>query len=279
MKPHLRPLKLAVLSTAALLLLGAALAAFAMFDQALGWDIFGSQVEAVLGGVLMVSVAMAAFGVGLTVVLGLHEIATAMRSLADERRPDSTPHRDAPPRAYLRPMLIVGVAFATVVAALSVVDHEVRRHRDRVFRRLAAEQLERFGPRIGREAARLPLVSGEDQPAGQGLADLLISLEALSFVADVQVVMIDPDDEHALWCFTAAYNGKHRLEHIYVAKDQERAVVRALAGDRALLEQLDAETPFAAHAVAYDEAGTPRAVVRVEANRDEDFRDYRLGSD
>jgi hypothetical protein len=222
---------------------------------------------------------LAVFGVGVTVVLGIHEIAAAVRSIADARHPELIPHRDAPPRAYLRPMLIIGVAFATVVAALSVIDHEVRQHRDRVFRRLAAEQLERFGPRIAREAARLPLVSGQDQPAAQELADLLTSLEGLSFVVGVQVLMIDSDDEHALWCYSIAPDGEDRLEHLYVAKDQERAVARALAGDPALLERLDAETPFEALSVVYDEAGTPRAVVRLEANRDEDFRDYRLGDD
>ena len=45
MKPRLRPLELAVLSTSALLLVGAALAALAVFDEALGWDILGAQIE------------------------------------------------------------------------------------------------------------------------------------------------------------------------------------------------------------------------------------------
>jgi hypothetical protein len=92
------------------------------------------------------------------------------------------------------------------------------------------------------------------------------------------VLLPDLHDEHALWRYTAVRDDddEDRLEHVYVAKDEERAVVRALAGDPAPLEQLDARTPFVAHAVVCDDEGAPLAVVRLEADRREDFREYSL---
>ncbi len=280
MTPRLRPLKLAVLSTSVLLLLGAALATLGLFDEALGWDIFGARIEAVLRGVLMVSVVSAAFGVGVTVVLGTHELVVTLRSIAEGLHPERERRREAPLRAYVRPLVIACSGLAMAVVGLSVADHEIQRQRDRVFRRLATEQLERFGPRIAGEAAETPLVRDDARPTARGLADLLLSLEGLSFVANAQVLLPDPHDEHALWRYTAVRHvdgdGDDRLEHVYVAKDEERAVVRALAGDPAPLEQLDDRTPFVAHAVVYDDEGIPRAVVRLEADRREDFREYSL---
>ena len=282
MKPRLRPLELAVLSTSALLLVGAALAALAVFDEALGWDILGAQIEAVLRGVLLVSVIMGVFGVAVSVVLGIHELVAAVRSIADGLLPEAAPRREAPARAYARPVALALAALALAVVGLSAADHVIRHGRDRVFRRLAAEQLERFGPRIGREAARLPLTrdAGSDDTMAPALSELVLSLEELSFVAQVQVLMPDPHDEHALWRYSAAPgHDDDRLERVYVAKDEERAVVRALAGDSALLEQLDARMPFVAHAVVCDDQGMPRAVVRLEGDRREDFRDYSLADD
>lgn len=272
MKPRLRPLKLAVGSTTALLLLGASLATLGAFDDALGWDIFPPQLEAVLRGVFAASMVLAAFGVGITMVLGIHSIASAIRSIADARDPGRAPAGDRPWRAYLRPMLGAAAVVVITVVTLSLVDQQVRRQRDEVFSGRVAEQMEHFGPLIAQQCAELSLAVGHEPPRAPGLAELVGSIESMPGVIEMDLMFTKSGESPIVWTLGLDHERRWRQDMSVATDDLQRAVVQAFEGEPGPLERLDAERLFVTYSVVHDPQDRPCAVVHIEASPHANFR-------
>ena len=105
MSKKVKLLSLTVAITIFLLIIGATLVVLGIFDQILNWDIFSSQIEAVLSGIFLASVALSIFGVAMTLVLGIQEIVTAISSLERSRVGENTKViSEAPQTIYSNPI-------------------------------------------------------------------------------------------------------------------------------------------------------------------------------
>ena len=278
MKPRIRILTLAVQATVGLLLAAAVLIVLGIFNSALNWDLFGPKLQALLYGVFAACVALAAVGVGLTVVLGIQEIVRAFQSIQRnfERDREETPE---PPRsAYHNVLLYVALAMAALIVALSGLNHVIQVHRSQVFRKLAAEQMNHFGAKVA-ELVRPLAVPPRDHVPFE-IYDLVKTLDNLTFVQRTTLYLPDPKDESAMWGYTAwrEYRTEDGFARFFVAKDFEKAMRSALSGDRAALDKLNGEVGFTWYYVVSNEAGKFIAVVRMDGNPHESFREYPLGS-
>ena len=279
MKRRIRMLTLVVHATALLLALAAALVVVGIFNEALDWDLFGPKLEAILTGVFGGSIALASAGVALTVVLGIQEIVRAFRALPKAPGADEA---DAAPEAtrwgYARVMAWILVGFAALIGALALANGRVLAHRTATFKRIAAEQVGNFEPKL---AARVAALGAPPRSAvDKELYDLIRTLDGLTFVERSTLYVPDPEDPAALWGYTAwrDYETEDGFARFFVAKDFEKALAAALRGDGAGLDRLNAEKNFTAYRTLRDGSGKPVGVLRIDGNPRENFREYRLGS-
>ena len=247
MKRRIRMLTLVVHATALLLALAAALVVVGIFNEALDWDLFGPKLEAILTGVFGGSIALASAGVALTVVLGIQEIVRAFRALPKAPGADEA---DAAPEAtrwgYARAMAWILVGFAVLIGALALANGRVLAHRTATFKRIAAEQVGNFEPKL---AARVAALGAPPRSAvDKELYDLIRTLDGLTFVQRSTLYVADPEDP------------------------------AALRGDGAELDRLNAEKNFTAYRTLRGADGKPVGVLRIDGNPRENFREYRLGS-
>lgn len=279
MKRRIRMLTLVVHATALLLALAAALVVVGIFNEALDWDLFGPKLEAILTGVFGGSIALASAGVALTVVLGIQEIVRAFRALPKAPGADEA---DAAPEAtrwgYARAMAWILVGFAVLIGALALANGRVLAHRTATFKRIAAEQVGNFEPKL---AARVAALGAPPRSAvDKELYDLIRTLDGLTFVERSTLYVPDPEDPAALWGYTAwrDYKTEDGFARFFVAKDFEKALAAALRGDGAGLDRLNAEKNFTAYRTLRGADGKPVGVLRIDGNPRENFREYRLGS-
>ncbi len=197
-KAHLLPL--VVGTTLGLLTLAAVLVVVGIFNETLGWDLFGPRLEAALWGVFSSCLALAAIGVAMTLVAGTRSIVRSFERL--ERGVTGRPAvPELAPRRTLRYTFTLAAGLAILVAALSATDRAILHHRSSVFKRLASEQALRFGDRLQPLAQILPRGFG---PRDMERIDLALrSLLNLPFVNRVIVYRLDPNDAGAFLYYEA----------------------------------------------------------------------------
>jgi hypothetical protein len=278
MRARIRPLTLTVTATVALLLVGAFLVVLGIFNDMLHWDIFSRRVEAVLYGVFGSSVALAAFGVAMTLVLGTQEIVRSFRALERSRTaPDVVP-QEATRRRYAAVLLGLAALMGLVVGALTLANDRVQAHRGEVFKRLAQEQVQRFSPKLAGMLGDSAYTAQSAVP--RELHDLLHTLGEYGFVSNAVLFLPDPQDPSALLQTSARdrfEEGKTTLfTRMYVARDTDKAIQRALNEDSRPLDGVNGNGRFTWFGVVKGESGRPLAVLQITADTDEDLRAYTV---
>lgn len=273
-------LSLTVVITIFLLILVATLVVLGIFDEILNWDIFSSQVEAVLSGIFLASVALSIFGVAMTLVLGIQEIVTAISSLQQSREGENkTVTAKAPKSIYL--LYIVGIfaAFSAIIGTLSFVNYRITVHRTQVFKRIAAEQIQNLQNKFLQQINQLTASSQKNVP--KTLNDLIKNVQKLSFVNSMTLYLPDTTDDTVIWSYSSEriFNEKdqRKLERLFVAKEYEKAIQSAFQGKPELLKVINDRTEFQWYYVVKNENNQPIAVLRVNGNPYENFREYKLG--
>ena len=277
MKSKVRWLSMVVSFTLILLTIGAVLVVLGIFNEALNWDIFGPKVEALLYGVFGSCMALAAFGVAMAGIIAMQESVRDFKRFV-QARTNQEDAPDAPKRTYARSMLAVVVVMASLVGLCALVNHLVLTQRCQVFKRLAGEQVSNFQERIAGIVEPFLVPPQDNVP--RDLYDVVKTLDNLDFVARTTLYMPDPTEGMALWGFTAWRNGYTNTDgfaRFYVAKDFEKAMRRAADGTSADLDQLNTGNDFTWYQVIMGSNGRPRAVVRIDGDSHQSFREYRLG--
>lgn len=273
-------LSLTVVITIFLLILGATLVVLGIFDESLNWDIFSSQVEAVLSGIFFASVALSIFGVAMTLVLGIQEIVTAISSLQRSREGENqTVIPEAPKSIYLLYIAGIFAIFSAIIGSLSFVNHRITIHRTKVFKRIAAEQIQNLQNKFVQQISQITASPNKNVP--KTLDDLIKNVQKLSFVNSMILYLPDTNDDTVIWSYSSEtiYDKKEnrKLERLFVAKEYEKAIQAAFQGKPELLKVINDRTKFKWYYVVKNENNQPIAVLRVNGNPYENFREYKLG--
>jgi hypothetical protein len=277
MKSKVRLMSLVVSCTLILLALGAMLVVLGIFNAALHWDIFGPRLEALLYGLFGSCMALAGFGAAMTLVIALQESVRDFKKFV-QARTNAEEVPDAPRRTYAARMLLLVAIMALLVGSCAAVNHLVLARRCKVFKRIAVEQIDNFGPRISSLVAAFPSPPQNNVP--HDLYTVVKTLDNLDFVARATLYIPDPSEHAALWGFTAwrnSYSNEDGFARFYVVKDFEKAMRKAIDGDSAGLDQINARNEFIWYSPLAGSDGRPCAVVRLDGNSRHSFREYRLG--
>lgn len=264
--PRVAALPLAVRATVVLLLGGALLVVLGTFNGYLGWDLFSPRTEKVLWAVFASCVALGGFGFAITLVLGVQEVVVALRRGAGPAVP-------AAGRAVASLFWIGGVlaTLAVVVAGLDRWNAAITHDRTAVYKALAQREA---------AAIEVPLraaLANAAPCAGCANADVdavLGALRAARSFSGVTLYLPVAGDDGFLWRYgrptwQATDPG---FERVPVTTDLERAIGLALRGDGAWIAQKNAGADFTWNAV-FDGIGAGRALLRLEGNPAESFRD------
>lgn len=275
MKSPVKLLSLTVWITVWLLLIGATLVILGIFNQQLNWDIFSPQVEQILYGIFFSCIVLSAFGVAVTFVLGLKRIVEAVESLQQKGQLESSLVTPKAQRlTYVGYMMGLFVAFSALVGALELADYRVQIHRSQVFKQIASEQTQKFGQRLS-----LPL-SQFDRTTSTvpgSISDSLKAFGSLSFVQNIVLYVPDPQDSSSLWRhsqYQTNASGKPIFERFLVAKESEAAIAQALRGEPEALNALNKRTGLTWYHILKDAQERPLAVLKIEGNPNENFREY-----
>lgn len=276
MKSKVRLLSLVVSFTLILLTIGAILVVLGIFNGALNWDIFGPKLEAVLYGVFGSCMALAGFGVAMAVIISMQESVRDFKRFVHARtNQEEVP--DAPKRVYATRMLGVVAVMTLLVALCALINHVVLSQRCKVFKRLAAEQAENFQSKI------VGLVGAFIEPpqsnVSRDLYDVVKALDSLDFINRTTLYIPDPAETLAMWGYTAwrDYTNADGFARFYVAKDFEKAMRKAVDGSSSDLDQINGRNEFVWYKVIFGEDGKAKAVVRIDGNSRQSFREYQLG--
>lgn len=276
MKSKVRLLSLVVSFTLILLTIGAVLVVLGIFNEALKWDIFGPKLEAFLYGVFGSCMALAGFGVAMAVIISMQESVRDFKKFVQSRtNQEETP--DAPRRIYAARMLGVVAVMAILVALCALIDHVVLSQRCKVFKRLAAEQVGNFQPKIVGLVGGFPAPPQNNVP--RDLYDVVKTLDNLDFIDRTTLYIPDPTEPTAMWGYTAwrDYTNADGFARFFIAKDFEKAIRRAVDGSAADLDQINGRNDFVWYKLLSGENGKVKAVVRIDGNSHQSFREYRLG--
>lgn len=277
MRRRIKLLSFTVATTITLLLLGSTLVVLGIFNEILNWDIFSTRVEALLWGIFWSSVALSVFGVAITFVLGIQEIVSAIGSL--KRHPELDPSQaipEAPKMTYLLYMMGLVSTFSALIGVLSFVNHRITVHRSQVFKEIAKQQIEDLENLWVQQLS--PITTPPRNNVPLSLHELLQSMTKLSFVNQMILYLPDQEDEAVIWSYNSwdGYNEKSGFERTFVAKEYEQAIQAAFAGKPELLEVINDRTGFTWYYVVKNPQDQPIAVLRINGNAQENFRDYRL---
>lgn len=277
MKPRVRLLTLTVWITSILLVSAGLLVVLGIFNGALDWDLFGPKLQSVLYGVFASCVGLAFVGLGLTLVLGTQEIVRSFLVIRRHFEPEAA-QPEASRNTYGKAMLYIVLVLAVLVMALAGLNHLVQLHRSKVFRKLAAEQMDHFAGKVTTQVVKLKAPPRDHVP--YEIYDLIHTLDGLSFVQRTTLYLPDPDDDSALWGYTAwrEYRGEDGFARFFIAKDFEKAMKGALRGETADLDRLNGEKGFSWYQVIKNDQDRPLGVIRIDGNPRENFREYFLGS-
>jgi len=277
MKSKVRLMNLVVSITLILLTAGAVLVVLGIFNAALRWDIFGPKLEALLYGVFGSCMALASFGVAMSVIIAMQESVRDFKKFVQARtNQESVP--DAPKRTYAARMLLMAGAIAVLVGICAAANHVILNQRCRVFKRLADEQVANFQERITGIVETFAAPPQNNVP--HDLYDVVKTLDNLGFVTRTTLYIPDPKEGAAMWGFTAwreCYTNSDGFARFYVAKDFERAMRKAVDGKTSALDQLNAGNEFTWYKLLAGADGKARAVVRIDGNSCQSFREYMLG--
>ena len=278
MKTRIRLLTLTVGITSVLLISAGLLIVLGIFNESLDWDLFGPRLESILQGVFASCIALAFVGLGLTVALGTQEIVRSFLVLRRHFEPGEQAGPEAPRGAYGTMMLYIVLALAVLVTALAGLNHVVLGHRSRVFRKLASEQFTQFETKLA--SIIVPLKAPPRDHVPFELYDMVKTFNGLTFVRGTTLYLPDPADEMAMWGYTAwrEYKPEDGFARFFVAKDFEKAMRKAIGGDVSGLERINTRPGFTVYHVVNDSVGNPVAVLRIDGNQRESFREYPLGS-
>ena len=277
MKSKVRLLNLLVSFTLILLTIGAALVVLGIFNQALRWDIFGPKLEALLYGVFGSCMALAGFGVVMTAIIALQESVKDFKKFVQSRtNQEETP--DAPRRTYASRMAAVVLFMALLISLCALTNHVVLTQRCHVFKRLGAEQVVNFEKKIMALVETFTTPPQNNVP--HDLYDVIKTLDKLDFVSRTTLYVPDPKEPAVLWGFTSwreVYTNADGFARFYVAKDFEKAMRKALDGNRTDLEKINARNEFTWYKLLIGSNNKPQAVVRIDGDSRQSFREYRLG--
>lgn len=280
MKQRVKLLSMTVAITVSLLILGAILVVLGIFDELLQWDIFSDRIEAVFRGVFFTCLALSAFGVAMTIVLGIQEIVTSISAFGRDRgliEPDKIP--EAKKQTYA--LYIVGIvgSLAVLIAGLSLVDRRVQVHRSQVFKTLASEQLQKLQSRFIQQLVQLQTPPQNNVP--RTLHDLIQSVQKLSFVSQMALYLPDTQDDTVIWSYQSfnyseQYDPKKGFERLVVAKEYEQAIQEAFEGQPELLKVMNDRTGFTWYYDIKNPQGKTIAVLRMNGDPNENFREYKI---
>lgn len=260
-----------------LLLLGALLVVLGIFNAFLEWDIFSPKVEKILYGVFWSCVALAAFGVSTTFVVGIRDAVRSFRSSQGlEGSQGENERKSSSFGQYLKAVGILSILLAFLLGSLSFANSRILLHRTEVYKKLIGEQMDQFGPKLA------PLVEALSEPPRSNVPEkihaMVETLDNMEIVSRTTLYLPDPVDDASLWGYTSwrAYQEKDGFARFYVAKDFEIVMAKALHGDLAGLEILNDENEFRWFYIVMSKNDAPVAVLRVDGNKNENFREYSL---
>ncbi|HEX4499046.1 MAG TPA: hypothetical protein VIE43_25440 [Thermoanaerobaculia bacterium] len=280
MRNRVKLLALVVRATLALLAGGAVLVVLGIFNQYLKWDIFSPEVEKFLWGIFSSCLALAAFGVAASVVLGIQEVVTALRRMIEAAAPSrAEPEREAPRRSYAAALAVLLLLLAGTVVGFNLVNHHVEAHRLAVFKLIVRDQMSLLGPHLQAETAKIQTIC--DTCAPPTLPELMRTLNGQSFCQSSLLYMADANDPTVLWKYPAggslyASEGTApKFERYFVADDVDRAVKQALSGETAWIDQMNGAPAFEWYQAIRDGQGKVRAVLKILGNPNESYRNYK----
>ncbi|MDT9184816.1 hypothetical protein [Limnospira sp. PMC 289.06] len=277
MKKRVKRLSFTVAMTVSLLLIGATLAVLGIFDDMLNWDIFSPQVEQLLRAIMAGCIVLSVFGVAITFVLGIQEIVKSIGLLQKSRGLDELETvADAPKTTYMLYMSGVVAVFAVLISALSVANLMITNHRNRVFKRIATEQMQQLSDEFVQQISLLNEPPRADVP--NTLDDLIRSVQKLSFVNDITLYLPDQQDDIIIWNYDSMWVDypQKGFERQIVAKEYEQAIQSAFQGQPELLQALNGTTSFQWYYLIRDQQNQPLAVLRINGNQRENFREYKF---
>jgi hypothetical protein len=282
MRGKVNLLSLTVWMTVWLLLVGAVLVVLGVFNQQLRWDIFSPQLEAVLYGIFTSSIILSIFGVAIAFVLGIKRIVDAVEAL---ERKGSLNAELAGPKArrltYAGYMLGIFTAFAALIGVLGMVDHQVQVHRTGVFKQIASEQMQRLSQRFIPPLSQLKTTPVTTKINPQALREVMTAFRELPFVREAKLYLPDAHDKSALWRYTSYSldpKGQVVFQRFLVVKQFEEAILRSLNGNSKDLNELNQRIDLAWYQTIKDSQGKPLAVLKIEGNPSENFREYKGSS-
>jgi hypothetical protein len=280
MRSQIKLLSLVVRATVILLVCSAVLVVLGIFNASLDWDIFSPAAEKILYGIFGSLVALAGFGAAISVVLGIQEMVSSVRRLVDKAHPENAPTApEAPRRRYTLALAGVLILLIITVGVFSTANRKVTAHRIAVFKLVAQDQMRQLGPSLATEVAAIEKPCETCVPPA--MVQFFRTLRGLSFLSETTLYLADPGDDQVLWRFDSAnaYSDLPKMERFFIAKDDDRAVKLALAGDPAWIHQKNGGDSFTWYHLVKDTQGRNRAVLVIEGNQRESFREYAAGAE
>jgi len=276
MRSRIKLLSLTVSATAVLLMIGAVLVVLGIFNEYLHWDIFSPAVEKFLYGIFFSCLALGAFGVAISVVLGIQEVVQALRRMIEAASPAAAePARPAPRRSYAAVLAALLVLLIGTVLFFNAVNRRVETGRLRNFKLIVHDEMRELGPHLEGEIAKIQAPCPTCAPPS--LPELMRTLQGLSFCHSAVLFMADPADKAVVWKYEGSFYSTEppRFERFFVASDIDRAVSQALAGDTAWIDQMNGAPDFNWYQTVRDPQGKIRAVLKIFGNPNESYRDYQ----
>jgi hypothetical protein len=275
MRSRIKLLSLTVSATAVLLMIGAVLVVLGIFNEYLHWDIFSPEVEKFLYGIFFSCLALGAFGVAISVVLGIQEVVQALRRMIEAASPRAAePAQPAPRRSYAAVLAVLLVLLVGTVLVFNAVNHRVEAGRLKNFKLIVRDEMLQLGPHLEAELAKVQVPCPTCAPPS--LPELIRTLQGLSFCRSAVLFMADPGNKAVVWKYPDSLYGTEppKFERFFVASDIDRAVSQALAGDTTWIDQMNGAPDFNWYQVIRDQ-GKIRGVLKIFGNPNESYRDYQ----
>ncbi len=275
MKDKSKLLTSVVSSTVMLLFLAGALGSLGICDASLDWDIFTPRQEKFVYALFGVCAAFALTGVAISAVVAGYESARSLRimtsKLARVKEGDLSPDNVRSSLSFSR--LILG--FCLLLGVFGFLDLRLQEQRFEVFRRTSAEKVRMFNERLVTAIEKLgtsPFLT-----ASENLHDIISSMRNTAGTKEVTLYLPDAKEAEALWGYTAwrgYYFQGDGFARFYVLKRFELAMVKAIAGDQSLIEELNKEPRFEWYGAVKDRQGKTIAIVRIDGRSDDVYQDY-----
>lgn len=262
-------LQIIVRCTLTLLFIAAFLIVLGIFNTALQWDIVGPKLEAILTAIFFSCIILSGCGVAVTLVVGIQEIAASFTALTADKR-NVKEIRSGTALSWIAAITILTVL---TIGALATANHRITAHRTSVFKRLAKETAEPLIPRL----AQAVNANQTRDVVSHELYAVLRAIEGLSFTRNATIYLPDPDDSLMLKSHNpgSSYKPGQTVRTILAAKKYEKAILHALSGISDELDQLNREAKFTFYVPIEPLNHTPIAVLKMDGNSRENFREYR----